>query len=570
MKTRSGIGDLKNENGEWISDDHEKANELNSFFSSVFTKNENDNMPEFQPNITSSVCDITITKQKVESMLKLLNVSKSTGPDEFHPRFLKETAVSIALPVTILFNKSLTEGTIPQEWKLANVTCIHKSGDKTAASNYRPISITSILCRMLESIIKTVLMDHCNDNQIFSDSQYGFRQRRGCILQLLKVFDDWSKFVDTDTPVDAAFLDFRKAFDCVPHKRLLMKIERLGITGNLLKWITDFLSNRQQRVLINGISSEWTEVSSGVPQGSVLGPLLFILYVNDLPSQVSSFCKLFADDAKLYKDLQNLEDFEVIQNDIDKLCQWTIKWLMFFNVNKCKILHIGKDNPQFEYQMEDKDGNVKNLTVVNCEKDLGVYVQDNLKFDQHISITVNRANRLVGLIKRAFSYLDEETLLVLYKTLIRPILDYGNLIWFPTLKKDIRAIENVQRRVTKILPELANLSYEERLQRLSLTTLLYRRNRMDMIQVFKIIQNIDDISMDGLFEFSDSQTRGNSKKLKKPRALKTFRLNSFCVRTINKWNSLTDEIVNSKTVLCFKTKYDRYMGNNKFTTNEIY
>ena len=176
-----------------------------------------------------------------------------------------------------------------------------------------------------------------------------------------------------------------------------------------------------------------------------------------------SFALIFLRDAK---DLQNLEDFEVIQNDIDKLCQWTIKWLMFFNVNKCKILYIGKDDPQFDYQMEDNDGNVKNLTVVNCEKDLGVYVQDNLKFDQHISITVNRANRLVGLIKRAFSYLDEETLLVIYKTLIRPILDCGNLIWFPTLKKDIRAIENVQRRVTKILPELANLSYEERLQRL--------------------------------------------------------------------------------------------------------
>ena len=569
-KTRSGIGDLKNDSGEWISDDHEKANELNSFFSSVFTKHENDNMPEFEPIITSTVCDITITKQKVESMLKVLNVSKSTGPDEFHPRFLKETAESIALPVTILFNKSLNEGSIPQEWKLANVTCIHKSGDKTSASNYRPISITSILCRMLERIIKTVLMDHCNDNHIFSDSQYGFRQRRGCILQLLKVFDDWSKFIDSDTPVDAVFLDFRKAFDCVPHKRLLMKIEKLGITGNLLKWITDFLTNRQQRVLINGISSEWTEVSSGVPQGSVLGPILFILFVNDLPSEVNSYCKLFADDAKLYKDLENLQDFEMIQNDIDRLCQWTIKWLMFFNVNKCKILHIGKENPNFEYQMEDKDGTIKNLTVVNCEKDLGIYVQDNLKFDQHISITVNRANRLVGLIKRAFSYLDEETLLVLHKTLIRPILDYGNLIWFPTLKKDIRAIENVQRRITKILPELSNLSYEERLQRLSLSTLMYRRNRMDMIQVFKIVQNIDDISMNGLFEFSDTQTRGNSMKLKKPRALKTFRMNSFCVRTINKWNALPNDIVNSKTVLCFKTAYDRLMGNNKYTTQEIY
>ena len=139
---------------------------------------------------------------------------------------------------------------------------------------------------------------------------------------------------------------------------------------------------------------------------------------------------------------------------------------MFFNVNKCKILHIGKENPNFDYEMEDEDGSITNLTVVNCEKDLGIYVQDNLKFDQHISITVNRANRLVGLIKRAFSYLDEETLLVLYKTLIRPILDYGNLIWFPTLKKDIRAIENVQRRITKILQELSNLCYEEKLKRL--------------------------------------------------------------------------------------------------------
>ena len=156
----------------------------------------------------------------------------------------------------------------------------------------------------------------------------------------------------------------------------------------------------------------------------------------------------------MYKDLQNLEEFEMIQNDIDKLCQWTNKWLMFFNVDKCNILHIRKGNPNFDYQMEDKGGNSRNLIVVNCEKGLGVYVQVNLKFDKHISLTVYRANRLVGLIKRAFSYLDEETLLVLYKTLIQPILDYGNLIWFPTLKKDIRAIENVQRRITKILPQL--------------------------------------------------------------------------------------------------------------------
>ena len=209
---------------------------------------------------------------------------------------------------------------------------------------------------------------------------------------------------------------------------------------------------------------------------------------------------------KLYKDLQNLEDFETIQNDLNKLCQWTLKWLMIFNVEKCKVMHLGKNNPRFEYEMTDKDGNTKVLKSVEMEKDLGVNVQENLKFDKHISLTVNRANRLVGLIKHAFSYLDEETLLVLYKTLIRPILDYGNTIWFPTLKKDIRAIENVQRRLTKILPELSHISYEERLRKLNLTTLNYRRHRMDMIQTFKIINKIDDIKMEGLFEFSDSIT----------------------------------------------------------------
>ena len=365
-------------------------------------------------------------------------MSKSTGPNNFHPRFLKETADNISYPITILFNKSLSEGSLPSDWKLANVTCIFKSDDKTKSSNYRPISITSILCRMLESIIKSAVMEHCKDSNIFADSQYGFRERRGCILQLLTVFDTWSKYIDSDIPVDTVFLDFRKAFDSVPHKRLLLKLERLGVSGNVLKWISSFLSNRQQRVVIKGQSSEWTDVSSGVPQGSVLGPLLLIMFVNDLPDEVKSYCKLFADDAKLYKNLQNFEDFETIQNDLNKLCQWTIKWLMLFSVAKCKDMHIGRDNPRFEYEMTDREGNTKVLKSVEIEK-----------FDKHISLTVNRANRLVVLINRAFSYLDEETLLLLYKTLIRPILDYGNTIWFPTLKKDILAIENVQRRLTR-------------------------------------------------------------------------------------------------------------------------
>ena len=503
-------------------------------------------------------------------MIKSLNISKSTGPDEFHPRFLKETVDSISLPVTMLFNKSLSEGKLPNEWKLANVTSIFKSGDKTKASNYRPISITCILCRLLENVVKTTIMTHCTENAIFSDSQYGFRPKRGCILQLLKVFDDWTKYMDYDIPVDVVYLDFRKAFDSVPHKRLLLKLERLGISGNILKWIDSFLSERKQCVRVNGKLSDWSDVTSGVPQGSVLGPILFILYVNDLPDQVHSYCKLFADDAKLYKDLRNLEDFETIQEDLNLLCRWTIDWLMTFNVAKCKVLHIGKDNPLFEYEMMDTNANSHKLKTVESEKDLGVYIQNNLKFDQHISHSVNRANKLVGLIKHAFSFLNEETLLVLYKTLIRPILDYGNTLWFPTLKKDIRAVENVQRRVTKILPHLSDLNYEERLKKLKLTTLNYRRNRMDMIQLFKILSSIDDISSHELFEYSTTQTRGHCKKLNKPRSLKTIRTNCFCLQTINSWNNLPEEVVMSNTVLRFKTLYDRHMSEKKFETMDIY
>ena len=191
-------------------------------------------------------------------------------------------------------------------------------------------------------------MFHCIDNNIFSDSQYVFRNRRGCTLQLLNYLDGWTKAIDNGLPVDTLYLDLQKAFDSVSHKRLIIKSDRLGITGNLLRWIKNFLSERKQRVVLNGISSDWTDVISGVPQGSVLGPILFILYVNDLPDKVKSYCEIFADDTKVYKEINNLKDYEDLQDDIFELCRWTTKWLLFFNSNKCKVLHIGNNNPRFD------------------------------------------------------------------------------------------------------------------------------------------------------------------------------------------------------------------------------
>ena len=246
--------------------------------------------------------------------------------------------------------------------------------------------------------------------------------------------DEIVTLLENGNHVDMIYLDIQKAFGSVPHQRLIKKIKSLGIDGNIHKWIKNFLTDRQQLVTLNGKSSKWSSVTSGVPQGSVLGPVLFILFINDLPQRVKSHCVLFADDAKLYKELKQLKDFEELQDDLYELCIWASKWLLFFNVQKCKVMHIGKGNPDFIYEMKDCNENKYHLKVVTSEKDLGITFQENLKFEEHISNVVSKANRLLGLVKRTFSYIDRTVFLTIYKSIIRPVIDYGDSVWNPSLK----------------------------------------------------------------------------------------------------------------------------------------
>ena len=219
--------------------------------------------------------------------------------------------------------------------------------------------------------------------------------------------------------------------------------------------------------------------------------------------------------------------------------------------------------------MTDKCGKVVTIYEVEREKDLGIIFQNILESNEHINMAANKANTITGLIKRSFSFLDKPTFLTLYKSLIRSHVDYENSIWFPVLKKDMRIIENTQRRATKLLPDLYNLSYEQRLEALNLPTLLYRRKRDDLILVFKILNGID-ISPEQFFQFSDTTTRGHSKKLYKQRSNKSIRQNFFAIRVIDDWKSLPEDIISTKTVLQFKTKLDIYWRDKIFDTSEIY
>lgn len=352
--------------------------------------------------------------------------------------------------------------------------------------------------------------------------------------------------------------------------RLLAKLKSFGIQGCVLNWHESFLIGRRQRVILNGEVSDWKPVISGIPQGSVLGPVLFIIFINDLPDLIKSTCKLFADDTKLYNAIFSSEDQNVLQQDLFALCDWSDKWLLRFNVLKCKYIQYGIVSFLFEYQMRDIQGNITSLMKDAKEKDLGVIFQENLKFDQHISNAVGRANKILGLIKRSFIYINSDLFLKLYKTLVRPIIDYGNVIWYPFTKKDKKLVENVQRRATRLVPELNGLGYTERLTRLKLFSMDYRRKRGDMIQLFKILKGFEDISVESMFTFSTTCTRGHHFKLYKPNCYKSFRQHSFAVRVISPWNSLSSSVVESSTVNEFKSRLDKEWNSQHYNIDDVY
>nr|XP_006825930.1 PREDICTED: RNA-directed DNA polymerase from mobile element jockey-like [Saccoglossus kowalevskii] len=573
INIRSEIPDLMDSNGIMHSDSVKKANILNDFFSSVFINEPDGELPgvEYFFEGYTCKCHVIFTKEDVRKLLSSLDVSKSSGPDNFHPRFLKEVANVIYEPLFVIFRKSVGEGTVPSAWKEANVTCIFKKGNRSDPGNYRPVSLTSVICKLLEKLVRSAVMSHMEVNNLLSDCQFGFREKRGTILQLLTVLEDWTYAMDRGAQVDVIYFDFQKAFDTVPHKRLIHKLKAYGFGGSLLRWIEDFLSNRHQRVVINGKFSGWLPVVSGIPQGSVLGPVLFVLFINDLPDAVKSVCKLFADDTKLYKCIFSHLDQIELQNDIFSLCEWSRKWLLEFHVKKCKVMQFAKkDFDDYSYSMHSKEGVVFPIDMVNEEKDLGIVFQDNLKFSKHIAKVVNSANRMCGLIKRCFRHLDQSSFTKLYKALVRPHLDYGDSVWYPITKQDKRSVENVQRRFTRCVTGLSDLSYEGRLSALNLPTLDYRRHRGDMIQVFKILHGHCDVDPAVFFELSSSVTRGHRWKLIKTRCYKSVRHNFFATRIVNDWNALPEYIVDSNSIDSFKQKLDKLWISRRFDTSSIY
>ena len=279
------------------------AENLNEYFSSVFTREDTNALPvpetKFEGRESDYLGQLIVTPKMVAKKIRAMKENKSPGVDGIPPKLLLEIVEQISIPLATVFNLSIEEGVVPLEWKEANIIPLFKKGSRSKSENYRPVSLTSVVCKLLERLIKDHLVDFLVKNNLINPSQHGFLKARSCLTNILCFLEDVTKWVDEGSPVDIIYLDFKKAFDKVPHQRLLLKLKAHGIGNGMINWIEKWLIDRRQRVVVDGEVSNWKSVLSGVPQGSVLGPILFLIYINDLDDDITSKVLKFADDTSV-------------------------------------------------------------------------------------------------------------------------------------------------------------------------------------------------------------------------------------------------------------------------------
>ena len=546
-KIKAAISGLRTDSGRTLTAAKDIANELGAFFESTFVQEDSTTIPGFAELTEDEIPELLFNAAEVKILLSRVNIWKSIGPDDIHPKLLKTLANNAAFvrSITHLFQTCYDKGTLPEVWKQANVTALHKKGDKAKASNYRPISLTCILSKIFEKIIRNHILSFVTP--MIVKEQHGFLPGKSCVSNLLECIDTVNDILGTGSgSADILYLDFQKAFDSVPHRRLLKKLEGYGIKGNMLAIIGNFLTNRKFRVRVGSTFSDWFKVTSGVPQGTVLGPLLFLLFINDLPCGLQSFVSLFADDLKL---VTSADKHNIAQEDIDKLNKWEQDWLLRFNVKdgKCKVLHVGKNNPKNAYFM-----NSVQLPAVEDEKDLGVLTSRDLHWNSCIEKAVSKAKSTIGWITRSLICRNKFVMINVYKSLVRPHIEYAVQVWNPPAShgywKLILQLEEVQRSFTRLIDGIGILPYSERLMILQLTTLLERRMRGDLIETFKITTGKVSYGKD-LFRISRSGTK----------ILKDKRGDGILSnRVANYWNKIPAEVKEASSVDAFKARLEQY------------
>lgn len=583
IKTKKGgrgeIPTLSTGDGKLLVTNKEKAEALNTFYADVFQ----------DKDVTGGVGNqgrgeraLRVNVQKIVRVIAALKKGKSPGTDGLTGDFLQLAMGETAQYMCVIIEESLEKGIVPEGWKEAMVIPIHKGGKKGNVGNYRPISLTSIGSKITERVIGDYIKEVISSKKWMSESQHGFRKGYSCETQLLGLVNDVGRALDKGWAVDAVFIDFEKAFDKVPHGKLVEKVEGIIDDGWVTRWIRDFLNDRVQRVRVGDEISGKAEVTSGVPQGSVLGPLLFAIYVNDIAEEMGAKVRLFADDCVMYRIIKTKEDVGKLREDMVVLGEWVKMNDMSLNTEKCKWIRFSRKRGV----VNDDDGYSimgKALEKVVKIKYLGVWLNSQLKWDDHVNEVTKKGFRSLNFVMRTLKGASRDLKGHAYKTLVRPTMEYAGAVWDPYKKGEVEGLEAVQKRAARRVTRKGNVWKEEEIngrivrkyesvtkivQELGWEKLQDRRRDDRMIKTYKTARNYE-----GWRELNSNLRRPNylargdhQWKFERENWSTDAGKYSFLARSVVDWNKLPEEVVEAKDAKSFASKI-RSMAKLSITNN---
>lgn len=580
--TRQQTSFIHDDSDNPILDPEETANTFNSFFTSLHENLNNRNcnqtkdfskLHEFVQGKIPNGTEFTIpsvTTHFIQSQLQNLRVSKATGIDDLSAKYLKVAAPIISEPLAKIFNLSIQTGNYPDALKKAKVTPVYKRGEKSDINNYRPISVLPIITGVFERHISKCLVSFLEQHRLIYEQQSGFRQRHSCLTSLTKIIDTWLTAINNNETVGALFLDLTKAFDLVNHQILLQKLSLYKFSASTLSWFTSYLSNRHQQVNISSKLSSSKEISVGVPQGSVLGPLLFIIYINDLPQHIK-YCilELFADDATLYTSGPKVPSIcSLLEADLNNFCEWCLENDMILNIPKTKAIYISSkqrinkimaDPPKLEAAGEE-------IQVSDKEKLLGVHIDSTLSWTYQVEATIKKCNSLLFLLNRIKQYLSIPVRKLFYNAYILPHLDYCCTIWGNANIELLNTVVKFQKRAARsILDKPIETPSNEMFTQLRWMTFPERVNYQKAILVYKIMHNLTPSYLQTLFQFTNEVHTRNLRStaenlLYVPKPNYEIYRNTLAYSGSKIWNAIPESIKMSNSLSQFKQRYIQWLA----------
>ena len=574
-KKKSSINMLFDKDGSIKSNPKDIANLLQNQFSSVFSDPSKTNIESAAfapPSIAHPFTDdmLNFSEDDIIKAIEEIKPNAASGPDEIPVLLLKSCKVALARPIYILWSQSLEKGSVPSFYKFSHVFPLHKKDSRAVAANYRPISLTSHIIKVYERVIRKKLVDYLEMNNLICGKQHGFRSGRSCLTQLLHHFDDVLESLTNNSDFDSIYLDYAKAFDKVDHKLLIRKLVLYGIHPKVINWIESFLSNRKQAVVVDGHLSLLATIISGVPQGTVLGPILFLIFINDIENCIMhSIVRCFADDTRISIAVRSEKDVKLLQRDLENVIQWSDRNNMALHKDKFEymchkfnkqhfLIELPFMNECYQYHVS----NTVTLEPVYQLRDLGVLVSNDLSWSPHIRAIANKARLKASWVLSVFHTRSTTIMLTLYKSMVRSLVEYCCPLWHPSKISDIQELESVQKTFISRITGMKELHYYDQLIHLSLMSLQRRRERFILLHIWKILhgQTSNDLNVQfvsrprlGTLAIIPSKSRTSSA------ANQTLFDNSFAVQGPKLWNAMPHNLNNIQSLEHFKDQLTKFL-----------